>query len=378
MKVVYSVAAKLGGPGVGNTSFNAVSGIYRAGFLERLFISSNAQELVPRTLIREWGLAGRGFKYLGARDRTGLIDHWLNWIFDLWVAAQVPQGDLFHGWNALCLSSVRTAKRRGMVTVVERASAHPADFVALVREEYARWNIKLTLPMWNYARGLADLAEADYITVPSAFARDSMLAHGTPARKLIEIPFGVDLDRYTPPSGKAPNPFRVIFVGNISLAKGAQYLLEAWRKLQWRDAELWLVGRVTPEFPRARWVDLPNVRFIPHTDSLAGLYQQADLFVFPSIQEGSALVTYEAMASGLPVITTPNAGSVVRDGVDGFIVPIRDVDALTERMEKLRADGKTREQMGRSARSHVEQYSWQRYRERLVEAYRNIVPARAQ
>ncbi len=372
MKVVYSIGAKFGGAGVGNTAFHAVAGIYRDGLLTRLFVSSNAQHLIPDSLIRQWGIIGRGMKFSAAKDPSGLMDFLFNWLFDAWVAARMPRGDIFHGWNGLCLFSLRAAKGCGMITVVERASAHPLTYLQLLRNEYARWRSRWQPPMWNYARSIRDIEEADYITVPSAFSRDSMIANGIPAHKLIEIPFGVDLNRFAPNHNASPHPFRVIFVGNVSIAKGAPYLLEAWKKIAWQDAELWLVGRVTPEFPYARWANLPGVQFIPHTLAVADLYRQSNLFVFPSIQEGSALVTYEAMASSLPVITTPNAGSVVRDGQEGFIVPIRDVDALCDRMQTLRADEKLRRRMGQAARARAEQFSWARYGERLVEAYGRI------
>ena len=374
MKIVYSVDAKLGGSGIGLTGYNAAVGIYRAGLLARLFISSNAQTTISGSFIRQWGIAGRGSKYLAAKDPTGLLAYLDNTLFDYWVAPQLPVAQVFHGWNNSSLQSLRRAKAQGMTTVVERASAHPATHMQLLREEYARWNVPLKLPMWNYARALREFAEADYITVPSSFARQSMIAEGIPAGKLIEIPFGVDRQRFSPADHSAPHPFRAIFAGLVSINKGVPDLLGAWRRLAWRDAELWLVGAIAPDFAaiRTRWSDLSGVRFIPHSKELARLFQQCDVFVFPSIQEGSALVTYEAMATGLPVITTLNAGSVVRDGEDGFIVPIRDQDALCARLEELRCDDAERMRMGRSARARIENFGWQTYRARLVEAYQCI------
>ena len=95
------------------------------------------------------------------------------------------------------------------------------------------------------------------------------------------------------------------------------------------------------------------------------LFQDADILVYPSLHEGSAFVTYEALASGLPVITTPNAGSVVRDGVEGYIVPVRDVDALAERIERLRADLTLRARMAASARARALEFTWDAYRARV-------------
>jgi glycosyltransferase involved in cell wall biosynthesis len=97
------------------------------------------------------------------------------------------------------------------------------------------------------------------------------------------------------------------------------------------------------------------------------IFESADAFVFPSLHEGSALATYEALASGLPVITTENAGSVVRDGVEGFVVPIRDVAALKEKILTLYQDAELRREMGVRARERAEQFTWEEYRARLGE-----------
>lgn len=379
MKVIYSINAKFGGSGIGWTAYNAVVGIYRAGYLARLFVNSNAQTTIPRAFIRQWGIVGRGIKYLTAKDFTTLLDYLQNILFDFWVAAQLPRAHIFHGWNGMALRSLRRARARGMITVVERASTHPITQARLMREEYARWNVPFRFPTWNLTRLLHEFVEADYITVPSAFARATMLAEGVPAEKLIEIPFGVDLTRFAPADATHTRPFRAMFAGNVSINKGVPYLLEAWRRLHWRDAELWIVGAIAPDFTaiRARWNDVPNVRFIPHTRELTRLMHECQVFVFPSIQEGSALVTYEAMAAGLPLITTPNAGSVARDGEEGFIVPIRDVDALCERLEQLRRDDGLRARMSRAARARAQAFTWEHYRARLVAFYERVPAERA-
>lgn len=379
-RVIYSIAARLGASGIGYIAQQAAVGIYRAERLGRLYISCNAQDVIPSALIRQWGAPGRAMRYLAAHDATGWLYHAEGILFDAWVAASLPSGDLFHGWNGSCLRSLRAARQRGMVTVVERASSHPLTQTRLLEEEYSRWGVPLALPKWNLSRLIAEFAEADYIAIPSGFVRDSMIAEGAPESKLIEIPFGLDPARFaTGVSAPAePHPLRLLFVGQVSVRKGVPYLLDAWRALGWRDAELWLIGGVTPDFAaiRERWSDLRGVRFWGHSSALGELLAQGDLFVFPSIEEGSALVTYEALACGLPVITTPNAGSVARDGVEGYVVPIRDVGALCERLERLRANPILRAEMARAARLRAAEFTWDAYRQKLLAAYQRILGER--
>ena len=109
-------------------------------------------------------------------------------------------------------------------------------------------------------------------------------------------------------------------------------------------------------------------RYVPHVPvhEVHALFQDADILVYPSLHEGSAFVTYEALASGLPVVTTWNAGSVVRDGIEGFIVPVRDVQALVDRLERLYRDPTLRQTMGEAARKRALDFTWAAYRKRVA------------
>src|SRR5262249_8217957 len=140
---------------------------------------------------------------------------------------------------------------------------------------------------------------------------------------------GVDVARFRPGGPRPRGQFRILFVGTLSQRKGIRYLLEAARRLRLPDAELVLAGRmVGSETAFAPYRDVfRHVTHVPYHEVHA-LYQDADVFVYPSLHEGSAFAVFEALASGLPVICTPNTGSVVRDGVEGFLVPVRDVDAI--------------------------------------------------
>ena len=100
-------------------------------------------------------------------------------------------------------------------------------------------------------------------------------------------------------------------------------------------------------------------------------YQWGDVFVLPSVCEGSATVIYEALGHGLPVITTPNAGSVVRDGLDGFIVPIRDAAAIVRCLDRLASDGELWREMSRNARQRSLQFTLRSYQERLLQVLRS-------
>jgi glycosyltransferase involved in cell wall biosynthesis len=215
---------------------------------------------------------------------------------------------------------------------------------------------------------------ADFIFLPSEFAKKTFVEAGFDPARLFVIERAVDSERYRPGGGAGKGRFRVVFVGRVSLRKGVQYLLEAWRGVDIKGAELVIVGGVDEDMGPvlAKYGDMDNVVFKGHVKDTSEVYGGASVFVFPSLEEGSAKVTFEAMASGLPVVTTENSGSVVRDGVDGFIVPARDAGALRERMLCLYEDADRARLMGQSGRGRAGLYTWQRYRETLLKAYGRI------
>ena len=156
------------------------------------------------------------------------------------------------------------------------------------------------------------------------------------------------------------------------MGKGVQYLLSAWEKLKLGDdAELGLVGEVKRDIKGVlkRFSNLEGLKLWGFRRDIPHLMGKASVFVFPSLDEGSALVTYEAMAAGLPVVTTPNSGSLVRDSLDGYIVPIRDAQSLAERIEFYYKYPQRALEMGRNGRERIAAFSWERYGEELVKAY---------
>ena len=168
---------------------------------------------------------------------------------------------------------------------------------------------------------------ADLLVVLSTKAAETFRIQGFPEEKLFYLPRGVDVERFKP--GTGPPMFRAVFSGALIERKGIHHLLEAWHRLDLKNAELWLVGSVHEEAKpslKKFWRD--NITVVGFTSDVAKYLSQSTVHIFPSQLEGSAKVTYEAAACGLPQITTREAGDVVNDGVEGLIVPPADVDAL--------------------------------------------------
>jgi glycosyltransferase involved in cell wall biosynthesis len=152
--------------------------------------------------------------------------------------------------------------------------------------------------------------------------------------------------------------------------------MEAWRQLSPQNAELVLVGQVDEVGRKILAAHDGNFRHIEQVPKheVHRLFRTADVFLFPSLSEGSAYVVYEAMACGLPVITTQASGSVVRDELDGFIVPERSSEAIAQKLDILLRNADLRKEMGLSGRELIlKNYTWSHYGSRVVAEYRRLL-----
>jgi len=230
-------------------------------------------------------------------------------------------------------------------------------------------------PAMKLERKEQEIQLADHIFVPSSFVQKSLTDAGVKPAKIRVVPFGAPIE-YFHPQPKPDQLFRALFVGRVGPRKGVHYLLQAWQELQLPYAELLLVG--VNEFP-AQWLKpyLDVIRYIPSVphSALNEYYITASVLVLPSLVEGLPLVLLEAMACGIPIITTPNAGGLdlITNGIEGFIVPIRDVESLTEKLEWCYRHPQELAQMGRAARKKAEQFSWGLYRQQLANCVKEIV-----
>jgi len=259
-------------------------------------------------------------------------------------------GNVLWGCNCASLELFEYAKRCGIHCILDQISNPKPLEQELAEEEYARWHDwvpcgercirKSTLE----AREREEWRLADMVVAGSPFVERGLIECGVPSHKIRVTPSGVDLRRFAPAARATfdgARPLRVLFVGRVSIMKGVPYLLQALNKLGPKLVQAQFVGGV--HLNREKLIAFSSVaNFAGHLPrhSLLEEYQWADVFCFPSITEGSADVTYEALACGLPVVTTPNSGSIVHDGVDGFIVPIRDPDALAETIGRYASDRK--------------------------------------
>jgi glycosyltransferase involved in cell wall biosynthesis len=281
-----------------------------------------------------------------------------------------------YAFNSAGLEILQEARRRGLATVMEQTIAPRAIERQILAEEHSRFLDWETSPEEDAAadefcaREAAEWEAASVIVCGSKFARDGVVRCGARAEHCLIVPYGVDVGDEHPVrrERRSGDPLRVLAVGAVSLRKGSPYVLQAAKLLRER-ACFRMVGTVAVSPMAAAMLGqhveltgpVPRSRMPEH-------YRWADVLVHPSLCEGSATVTYEALACGLPVVCTPNAGSVVRDGLDGFIVPVRDAEAVAERLARLHDDRDLLGTLSVSALARSLSFTTRTYGERLLSA----------
>lgn len=390
MKVIYSTASHLGGTGLSNVAFHAGRALYRDGSLKRLITYRNKQNEIPPELIKRIIFQpAKLFSSLPSRYYYSMKRMWTDYRTSQFL--EKNECDIFHSWTHECLRSLHVAKKQNAITIVDRGYSHPRFSKRILAEEYEIYGVSHNLtpaPSWlkpfdHWRREQEEACEefevADYVFVNSPFCYRTFVDEGFPENKLIMLPRGFDPDKYKP-IAQADSTFRVIFVGQLLVRKGLKYLMEAWEKLNLKNAELLLVGHLMDEIKPllTRYLRRPDVRHIGFIPDPAEAYNNSTVFVFPSLDEGSAKVTYEAMACGLPVIVTENAGSLAKDGEDGFIIPIRSPEALMEKLLFFYENRNIAKEMGMMARQHIKPYTWEAYENNLIKHYYRLLEKKEQ
>ncbi len=287
--------------------------------------------------------------------------------------SQLPRDErhkVAHVWD-YCPEVLRALREAGFVIILEIPIA-PTACSAAIEKKYAGIINDLKDYMIQLER--ESLALADRLIVPSEFVKEAVIAEGISKDKISLVPFGAEqvpdsrLKVQSEESEKR-EALSYCFAGNINLRKGVGYLLEAWDDEVFSRDSLTLYGRLFPEVRELlNERKLKNV-YTPGFVDLQAMLSQHDVYVFPSLFEGSSKSIYEAMSFGLPIITTHNSGSIVSDGIEGFVIPVGDVVALREKMNHFRENRAAIRELGANAVSKVRAYTWQKYAESLIKIY---------
>ncbi len=277
--------------------------------------------------------------------------------------------------------SVAAARKCGMFTLCDHSIAHPSAVDALARnlgkmpDPEEQVNVG---PFWGNI--LRDIEQADAVLVNSRFVEDTFRSLGYDRVPIHVIYLGVD-DAFlaqVPERRSASDEFRLLFAGTFEKRKGAEILMDAMDRLDNLPWRLEVAGQVSPAVEKRSQIFFsdPRVNYIGYMSlrDLASAMTRADVFVFPSLAEGSARVVFDALACGCYVITTPNSGSIVEHGVHGAIVPPGDSSALADAIEYARNN---RDEVSRIGKNNAQliraNYMQSSYGDKLCRLYKKVL-----
>ncbi len=341
-------------------------------------VSANWRFEIPEMVLRKiHGKSASVQKYVYLRDSR----------FDQYIANKIQKIDPeqckhlnFWGFQGSCHDSLEAANKKGIKSICELSTAHVISARRILGEEaklHPEWAgsiDNLEFPAEYEKRLVEEPQLAKRIVAASAFTRDSLLEAGIEPEKIEVLPLGCDTEhilyRELPEDRFSSRPLRLLYAGTVTQRKGIKYLLEAMRKIgNKKDIELHIIGGIQgSDEALMNYKGLYSYHGAISQTELFRKFGEYDALVLPTIFEGFGLVIVEAMAAGLPVITTPHSmgPEVISQGENGYIVPVRDIDALTKAIITLRE--KTDEEflaMRRSARQAALGYSWEGYTERM-------------
>ena len=386
--VFYSIAAKIGGHGLSQVAEKAVLAIQTAGQLDQVVCYGKKDTSKILKINKIYFQPFKIFSFLPSKYYYSMKRYWLDLRASFFL--KKSRANIFHGWTHESIESIKIAKFRGMIVILERGNPHPLFSQNILEKEYSKYGknnfFKNTdknylLRKFNHYRyeleeAIDEIESADYIFVNSKFCATTYIRYGVNPKKIVIIPRGFNPENYYPRSRQVKSDkFIALFVGELIIRKGIKYLLEAWEGFSDEDSELWFVGNLSDEVAEIcneYRLKYKNIKFFGSQSDPSYFFQKASVFVFPSLDEGSAKVTYEAMASGLPCILTENSGSMASK-YSAILIPSKSSRSIKISLLKLKKDINFRNKLGAQAAKAIQKYTWNLYQKSLIDTYQKIL-----
>ena len=351
--ITYTGKMKIGGGGIGRTAWHQVRPLQKADMIEAVYAPDRDKRKVKGNFVEVPTIDGWNYNVLDA-------------FFDSWVSLHMmKEPEVLQTWM---LHSLHTMQMYPNATkVVNLFSAHPKIQEGLMERAPMHQTNAMAI-----RKGSLELDLADHIIVPSEFVYKS-LGEFDLHKKAHIIPFGVDNKKFVP-AEKKDDVFRIVFAGSNFIRKGLHILLAAYNNLDLPNTELVIMG-VNEEWGRSINPDNKSDIKVGWVDDVVETYQNASVFCLPALEDGCPLVTYEAMACGLPVIISETTGTYqhVRHGHNGFVTKHKSVAEVEDYLRVLYHDENLRLQMGKNARNVVMDFTWERHEKEYLKVMKKIV-----
>ncbi|MGA8161765.1 MAG: glycosyltransferase family 4 protein [Acidobacteriaceae bacterium] len=385
VRVLYSFPHRLGAARICHTAWQQVNGLMGAGASVLVFPGSLSRELPPGAVIRPTLARGKfrvPYRVLGTERACALHD----WIVSQRLKRLAGKIDIVHAWPIGSLRTLKTAARLGIPTVLERPNAHTRFAYEVVQKECEKLGIVLPANHEHaYKADVLAKEEAEYnaafrLLCPSDFVVKTFLDQGFSREQLARDQYGYDETVYH--SGQQirddQRGLTMLFVGGAAPRKGLHYALDAWlRSPASRKGKFLIAGAFVPGYADklSSMLSHDSVEVLGHRSDVPDLMRKADLLVLPSIEEGSALVTSEARASGCVLLVSDAAGAICRHGENALVHPAGDVDQLTEHLNLLDANRDLLWKLREASLGTADEITWKAAGRRLLATYQETIAA---
>ena len=321
--------------------------------------------------------------------KTHLLTHEkaarIGWLFWGWLSSfKLNNADIFHVRSCAGQgNAIKIAHKRGMKVVVDHSIAYPTYFDEHLKPEYEAEDMYPELvssnPLWQLA--IKDCQSADEVLVNSYFVKQTFLNNGYPEEKIKVAYLGVRTDFVGLKTlYNISGTLKLLFTGDFSIRKGAKYLLQACQILDTRnlDYELVVVGTNQSAKSLIERYPIRNLKLVGHIpqDELKMFLSRSDIYVFPSLCEGCASSGMEALAAGLPVITTFESGLPVENEKTGLLIPAKNPETIADAIFRYINDSALRETVGKNASAMIaSDYTWDAYAQQVNTIYGELLAA---
>lgn len=383
LRVLYSFPHKIGAGGVCYAAWQHVKHLSDAG-AEMTVFPGVVQRPLPFGIRVKPTLAKGKFripyKVLGRMGACRLHD----WVVARRLREMGDQIDLVHGFALGSLETFKVARELGIPTVLERCNAHTRFAYEVVEKECQLLGMEMPEGHSHAFNGSylkreeEEYLEADSIFCPSEFVKGTFEDQGFAPRKLERFRYGYDESACYPSNGSAANKpgLTVLFAAGCAPRKGLHYALEAWLKSSaCKDGKFLVVGEFIPGYAEklASYLSHPSVSLLGFRKDLPDVMRSSDVMVLPSIEEGSALVTYDARGAGCVLLVSDSTGAICEHGKNALVHKTRDVETLAKHFSQLHEDRSLLAKLRAASLETAGELTWPAAGRDMLDAYRRII-----
>ena len=377
--ILYSFPFRIGTERICATAGYQVEGAAMAGARVTVLAGSIGRSFPPEVRIRSTLAAGPfrlPIRYLGNVRACLLHD----WVTARWLERHAAEIDVVHGWPLSSLRTIRVAKRLGIPFLLERPNAHTAYAYEATAIECRLLGIEMPpghdhqYNQYFLDQEAKDYEETNLLLCPSEFVAQTFRDRGFADARLLRHHYGFDENRFAPGQQEARHDrgLTMIYVGVCEPRKGLHYALQAWLKSDaHKRGTFRICGSFVPGYAEKLkpMLDHASVQVLGHRTDIPELMKESDLFILSSVEEGSALVTYEARGAGCVVLVSNGAGAPVKHMENAMIHPMRDVATLVSHLNALENDRALLKGLRDSSVSQLQALTWESAGKCLAKIY---------